>query len=70
MIDLAGAPRGVDDPDSVDLGESLIGPVVDMGALEFQPAQPPASCPGDLDGDGTVGINDFLGLLGAWGICP
>jgi hypothetical protein len=25
---------------------------------------------GDLDGDGTVGISDFLLLLGAWGPCP
>jgi hypothetical protein len=25
---------------------------------------------GDLDGDGIVGINDFLILLGAWGPCP
>jgi outer membrane protein assembly factor BamB len=26
--------------------------------------------PGDLDGDGVVGITDFLALLGAWGVCP
>ena len=26
--------------------------------------------PGDLDGDGIVGIADFLELLGAWGLCP
>ncbi len=25
---------------------------------------------GDLDGDGTVGISDFLALLAAWGPCP
>ena len=25
---------------------------------------------GDLDGDGTVGIVDFLALLSAWGPCP
>ena len=25
------------------------------------------SCPADTDGDGTVGILDFLGLLAAWG---
>ncbi|MCH7797135.1 MAG: hypothetical protein IID28_01655 [Planctomycetes bacterium] len=31
----------------------------------------PDTCdvPGDLDGDGTVGITDFLLLLGAWGPC-
>ena len=26
--------------------------------------------PGDVDGDGTVGIDDFLMLLAAWGACP
>ncbi len=25
---------------------------------------------GDLDGDGVVGIDDFLLLLAAWGPCP
>ncbi len=28
------------------------------------------SIPGDVDGDGTVGILDFLALLAAWGPCP
>ncbi len=27
-------------------------------------------CPADIDGDGTVGINDFLALLAAWGPNP
>jgi hypothetical protein len=27
---------------------------------------PPAPCPADLDGDGTVGITDFLILLANW----
>jgi hypothetical protein len=27
-------------------------------------------CPWDTDGDGIVGINDFLDLLGAWGPNP
>jgi hypothetical protein len=26
-------------------------------------------CPGDVDGDGDVGVVDFLELLGAWGMC-
>ncbi len=30
----------------------------------------PGSCPADVDGDGEVGINDFLDLLAAWGPCP
>ena len=29
-----------------------------------------AACPGDVDGDGEVGINDFLDLLAAWGPNP
>jgi hypothetical protein len=31
---------------------------------------PTACCPADLDGDGEVGITDFLDLLAAWGPCP
>ena len=28
------------------------------------------TCPSDVNNDGTVGINDFLQLLGDWGPCP
>ena len=28
------------------------------------------SVPGDLDGDGHVGVKDLLILLGEWGPCP
>ena len=28
------------------------------------------ACPSDVNNDGTVGINDFLQLLGDWGPCP
>jgi len=62
--DLDGNPRFTDDPCTVmdtGLGDP---PVVDMGAYEFQDT----SC--DLNGDGMVGINDFLTLLAAWGPCP
>ena len=31
---------------------------------------PPSAIAGDLDGDCTVGIVDFLALLAAWGPCP
>ena len=50
--------------------------VVGMGAIEFQPPpvellgdpESPGPCPGDCgDNDGTVGIVDFLALLGQWG---
>ena len=30
---------------------------------------PPSPCPADLDGDGNVGITDFLDLLANWGPC-
>lgn len=28
------------------------------------------TCPSDVNNDGTVGINDFLAVLGDWGPCP
>jgi len=28
------------------------------------------TCLGDLDGDGVVGVTDFLLLLAVWGPCP
>ncbi len=34
----------------------------------FAPDDPP-SVPGDLDGDGSVGVSDLLILLGSWGPC-
>ena len=39
---------------------NLAGPSCDPGVVVT----------GDLDGDGTVGITDFLALLAAWGPCP
>jgi hypothetical protein len=44
-----------------DLLHSVVGYLVDKIGIMI---------PGDLDGDGIVGINDFLLLLGAWGACP
>ncbi len=55
--DLAGNPRIAD-------GDGDGTPVSDVGAYELQP------CPGDVNGDGTVGINDLLDLLAAWGPNP
>jgi hypothetical protein len=34
------------------------------------PVTPPPSCPADIDGDGQVGVTDFLALLAAFGPCP
>jgi hypothetical protein len=45
----------------------VVGVVVDMGAYEYQDIT--STCPWDLDGDGLVGITDFLALLGQWGTC-
>jgi hypothetical protein len=44
-----------------------IGPVTSSIAVVSGVA--PAT-PGDIDGDGVVGITDLLGLLAAWGPCP
>jgi hypothetical protein len=46
----------------------IVGSAVDIGAYEFGNA--PLPCPADLDGDGEVGIADFLALLQAWGPNP
>ncbi len=59
-----GNPRFANDLATTDTGNGDC-PIVDMGAYEF-----PASCPSDVDCDGTVGITDFLLLLANWGSCP
>ena len=64
----------------------LSGDVAVIGAVEFGngpgsaytyagltdgiPDQCQAACPWDLDGDGAIGITDFLALLGLWGTNP
>ncbi|MCH7799889.1 MAG: hypothetical protein IID28_15835, partial [Planctomycetes bacterium] len=43
---------------------------LDAGSNPADPASTPDNVvPGDLDGDGLVGITDFLALLAAWGPC-
>jgi len=48
-------------------------PIMDGGGNSLLYCGPPIpipdTCPADVDGDGTVGINDFLDLLAAWGDC-
>ncbi len=56
--DLDGLPRVAD-------GDGDGKAVTDLGAYET-----PAPCPGDLDGDHTVGVVDFLDALSAWGPNP
>jgi Right handed beta helix region len=59
-FDLAGNPRFIDDPNTIDTGNpGAPGPLIDMGAYEFQLGPP---CPGDIDGDGDTDQSD-LGLL-------
>jgi hypothetical protein len=63
--DLLGQPRFVDDPQTPDGGVGT-PPIVDIGAVEFQPP----ITPGDVTGDGIVDVNDLLAVIGAWGPCP
>jgi plastocyanin len=32
--------------------------------------EPPNPCPADVDGDGTIDVNDVLAVIGDWGPCP
>lgn len=64
--DLAGNPRGVDDPNSTDTGVSIDGPVIDRGCFEFQVDTPAPTCPGDLTGDDFVNVDDLNEVLGNW----
>jgi YVTN family beta-propeller protein len=43
---------------------------LDAGSDPADPDSTPDVLPGDLDGDGVVGVSDFLLLLAAWGPCP
>jgi predicted outer membrane repeat protein len=66
--DLDGNPRFADDPATPDTGCG-IPVIVDMGAYEFQGDPFPVKF-ADVDGNGVVGVTDFLALLAAWGPCP
>jgi hypothetical protein len=64
LVDADGNPRLADDSCHQDTGNAGgDDAVVDMGAFEFQGS----SC--DLDGNGAVGVTDFLRLLALWGAC-
>jgi hypothetical protein len=65
--DLGGRPRFADGP-AGDTGCGLAA-VVDMGSYEFQGVPSDPVRLGDIDGDGIVGVLDFLGLVAAWGAC-
>ncbi len=67
--DLLGNERFFDDPDTPDGGNGT-APIVDLGAIEFgAPALPEPGLAVDMNGDGTVGMDDLLMVLGAFGPC-
>jgi hypothetical protein len=63
-FDLAGLPRFLDDPKTIDTGNGT-PPIVDMGAYEFTGSVNPL----DLTGDGVVDAADLAQLLAQWGPC-
>ena len=70
-FDFDGNVRGMDDPNTPNLGVSTWAINVDIGAFEFQPEiDCEASCAGDSNNDGNVDFQDLVTLLGAWGSCP
>lgn len=54
--DLLGNPRFADDPNTPDTGVGD-APIVDIGAIEFIPAQ--TICAGDMNGDGVMDLADL-----------
>lgn len=59
------------------IGQHDAGPVMTGGKFAllggFWPgvgSAPGRPCPGDINGDGTVGVSDLLILLAFWGPCP
>ena len=65
-VDLDGNPRFNADEADFDPGCG-VPVVVDMGAYEYQFDPVEEVIFADLNGDGTVGILDLLGVLAAWG---
>ncbi|MEL7484204.1 MAG: right-handed parallel beta-helix repeat-containing protein [Planctomycetota bacterium] len=59
FADLAGNLRGQDDPDTADTGVARTGPVIDMGAFEFNVNSGVAECPADQNFDGQLTPADF-----------
>ncbi|MEO0632344.1 MAG: choice-of-anchor Q domain-containing protein, partial [Planctomycetota bacterium] len=59
FADFAGTLRVQDDPDTADTGVARIGPVIDMGAFEFNVNSGVAECPADQNFDGQLTPADF-----------
>jgi hypothetical protein len=56
-----------DTSETLDFGFARLVTQVAMATVVLQVG---CACPVDLDGDESVGITDFLALLGVWGACP
>ncbi len=71
-LEIDGQPLGIPGdgcpPGAADNVRSLNEAAATVAA--FRPTVGPPPCPWDLDGSGTVGINDFLDLLVQWGMDP
>ncbi len=72
FADLDGLPRVVDNPDVLNTGFSLSGPVIDIGAYEFQVATfTPNPCPADFNGDTILDFFDVQAFLAQFSAgCP
>ena len=61
LVDLDENVRVINDPDTIDTGITVFGLAVDMGAYEFQTAQPCNNgLVGDLNCDGIVNLLDLV----------
>lgn len=67
FADLDGAARVVDEPEVEDTGFTLSGPVIDIGAYEFQVGGPVDTCPTDTNGDGMINFADLNAVLSVFG---
>ncbi|MEM9374396.1 MAG: choice-of-anchor Q domain-containing protein [Planctomycetota bacterium] len=59
--DLAGNARAQDDPDTTDTGTTVVGPVIDMGAFEFNVTGSNPACPADLAAP--FGVVNFFDIV-------
>lgn len=71
FTDFAGNPRVQDDPNKPDTGVARIGPMIDMGAFEFNAVAAVNDCPADLNEDGNLNFFDVSAFLSFFNAgCP